>query len=85
MAMTSYSVARAKNNLGELIDRALAGEHVVITRRGSPVIEFKPVRQQPRVTEEDLRWLREARARLPFSETDAATLVNQMRREEWER
>jgi len=33
MAMSSYSVAQAKNNLGQLIDRALAGEPVVTDRR----------------------------------------------------
>jgi prevent-host-death family protein len=85
MAMSSYSVARAKNNLGELIDRALAGEPVVITRRGTPVIEFKPVRSRPRVTAADLQWLREQRSRLPYSDVDAVTLIRQMRDEEWDR
>ena len=36
--MTTYSVAEAKNRLSELIDRALAGEGVTITRRGRPVV-----------------------------------------------
>ena len=34
MAMSSYSVAEAKNNLPKLLDRMLAGEAVTITRRG---------------------------------------------------
>ena len=37
MAMSSYSVAEAKNNLPKLLDRMLAGEAVTITRRGVPV------------------------------------------------
>ena len=40
--MTAYSVADAKNNLPKLIDRALDGEEVIITRRGKPVVELKP-------------------------------------------
>ncbi|MFL5257013.1 MAG: type II toxin-antitoxin system Phd/YefM family antitoxin [Rhodopila sp.] len=32
--MTQHSAAEAKNQLSDLIDRALAGEDVVITRHG---------------------------------------------------
>ena len=41
--MSRHSVAEAKNHLSELIDRALKGEGVVITRHGQPVVELKPV------------------------------------------
>ncbi|HEX5326280.1 MAG TPA: type II toxin-antitoxin system Phd/YefM family antitoxin [Acetobacteraceae bacterium] len=40
--MGVYSVADAKNALPALIDRALQGEAVVITRRGKPVVELRP-------------------------------------------
>lgn len=40
--MAVYSVAEAKNRLPRLIDKALEGEEVVITRRGKPVVELKP-------------------------------------------
>ena len=40
--MTTYSVADAKNRLPTLIDKALAGEEVIITRRGKPVVELRP-------------------------------------------
>ena len=40
--MTAYSVAEAKNTLPSLIDKALAGEEVIITRRGKPVVEVRP-------------------------------------------
>jgi prevent-host-death family protein len=43
--MASYSVTEAKRHFSRLIDRALAGEEVVITRRGRPVIIFAPVPQ----------------------------------------
>jgi prevent-host-death family protein len=45
--MTNYSVADAKNHLPKLIDRALEGEEVVITRRGKPVVELKPTSPRP--------------------------------------
>jgi antitoxin (DNA-binding transcriptional repressor) of toxin-antitoxin stability system len=56
--MATYSVAEAKNNLSELIDRTLKGEGVLITRHGKPVVEFKPVPAQVGpVSDADLNWL----------------------------
>jgi len=81
--MSTHTVAEAKNQLSKLIDRALKGEGIVITRRGQPVVELKPVRPPPRrITQADLEWLRRMRAQLPYCETDAATLIRQMRDEE---
>lgn len=40
--MASYSVANTKDNLSALIDKALAGEEVVITRRGKPTVRMVP-------------------------------------------
>ncbi len=39
--MSSYSVTAAKAGLPRLIDRVLAGEEVVITRHGKPMVELK--------------------------------------------
>jgi prevent-host-death family protein len=87
--MSTHGVAEAKTQLSKLINRALRGEPVVISRRGQPVIELKPVAAVPpkprRVTEADLEWLRAHRAQLPPSKVDAGTFVSQMRDEEWER
>jgi prevent-host-death family protein len=81
--MTTHSIAEAKNQLSRLIDRALAGEPVVITRRGEPVVELKPVQPAPRpITKADIEWLRARRAQLPYCETDAGTFISQMRDEE---
>ena len=41
--MTTYSVADAKNGLPRLIDRALGGEEVIISRHGKPVAELRPL------------------------------------------
>jgi prevent-host-death family protein len=81
--MSSHTVAETKNQLSRLIERALKGEHIVVTRRGQPVVELKPV-QLPlrRMTAADLEWLRSHRIRR-ISKKDAATLVREMRDEEW--
>ncbi len=53
--MSTHTVAEAKNQLSKLIDRALKGEGIVITRRGQPVVELKPVRPVPRpIAEADI-------------------------------
>jgi prevent-host-death family protein len=43
--MAQYGVAEAKNGLPGLIDKALAGEEVVISRHGKPVVEVRPMRR----------------------------------------
>ena len=83
--MSTHSVAEARNQLSKLIDRALNGEGIVITRRGHPVVELKRVPAVPakprRVTEADLEWLRARRIGRTPAKTDAATLIRQMRDE----
>jgi len=82
--MAKYSVADAKNNLSELIDRALKGEGVLITRHGKPVIEFKPVPAPVGpVGDADLNWLAAHRLqpkRRPAE--DAGVLISRMRDED---
>ena len=62
--MTHYSVAEAKNNLPKLLDRMLAGEEVVITRRGRAVARVAPIdvapEPQPRTDLDRLRSIRAA-------------------------
>jgi antitoxin (DNA-binding transcriptional repressor) of toxin-antitoxin stability system len=64
--MTRYSEAEAKARFSELIDKAEAGQSVVITRHGQPVVEIKQVgaAQPPApITESDLEALAIRRAR----------------------
>lgn len=60
--MTTYSVAEAKNRLPKLIDKALEGEEVVITRRGKPVVELRPAAARAKSIAEMDAWL-DARTR----------------------
>jgi antitoxin (DNA-binding transcriptional repressor) of toxin-antitoxin stability system len=81
-AMSSYPIAKAKEQLSRLIDEALAGETVTITRHGKPVVELRrstPDEAPKRMTKADLEWLRKRRdARPPLGE-DAVTLIRRMR------
>ncbi len=80
--MSTHSVAEAKNQLSKLIDRALKGEGVVITRRGGPVVELKPIRPAPcPITEADIEWLQANLVGRKMPEIDAGQLVSDMRDE----
>ena len=41
--MSKHSITEAKILLSDMIDRALRGERVVITRNGRAVVELKPI------------------------------------------
>jgi prevent-host-death family protein len=45
--MASISVYNARAEFSRLIERALAGEDIVITRRGKPAVRLVPVAQAP--------------------------------------
>lgn len=82
--MSSHSIVQAKNQLSGLIDRALAGENVVITRHGAPVVELKPIARIRRpLTQTDLEWLDKNRVKSKSSPLNAAELIRTMRDEEW--
>jgi prevent-host-death family protein len=44
----SVGMHEAKTSLSRLVNAAQAGEEVVITRRGEPVVKLEPVRSLPR-------------------------------------
>jgi prevent-host-death family protein len=48
--MSTYSIAQAKDQLSRLVDEALAGKQVTITRHGKPVAELRPAGHAPRPT-----------------------------------
>jgi prevent-host-death family protein len=81
--MGKHSIAEARNNLSKLIDRALGGEDVVLTRHGRPVVSLMPVPPPTRpVSAADIEWLRAHRVRPLRVTEDAAVLVRRMRDED---
>lgn len=83
MAMPSYSVSEAKNQLPRLLDRMLAGEEVVITRRNKPIARLTPeggaVVDLPR-SAHDHAWFDRVRIR-PSYPTNSVELLRAMRAE----
>lgn len=77
--MSEYSVAEAKNHLPRLLDRMLAGEEVIITRRGKPIARLTPDPEAKPGFSLDPEWLDERRVRPGAGPTDAAS-VQEMRR-----
>ena len=55
--MTQYSVAEARNNLPRLLDRMLAGEEVVITRRGKAIARLDAIKPEALGVVLDPDWL----------------------------
>lgn len=82
--MKTHSVAEAKSQLSDLIDRALAGEDVVITRHGHPVVALKPVAKpaRRRVSEDDIDWLDRHRVGRKAPRVDSGALLSRMRDED---
>ena len=81
--MASYSLAQAKDQLSRLVDEAVSGESVVITRHGKPVAVIAPAPAGPKpITKAFLAGLARRRALRPSGGGDSVTLVRQMRDEE---
>jgi prevent-host-death family protein len=80
--MADYSIADAKNNLPKLVDRAVAGEEVTITRRGKPLVKMVPT-AEPKGLTIDVEWLDRVRIKPsgPNADADDTSLVELMRRE----
>lgn len=79
--MPTHSVADAKNRLPALIDEALEGHEVIISRHGVPVAELRGLHVPKPVTQADLAWLRTRRVK-PRERLDIVDLICEMRDEE---
>jgi prevent-host-death family protein len=53
--MTEFGMHEAKTHLSRLVERALTGEEVVITRRGKPAVRLTPVERK--LTMRELRGI----------------------------
>ena len=66
--MGAYSVAQAKQDLERLVEEALTGEVVTITRDGQPVVTLKPTppgEAKLPVYAEYIEWMRKRASALP--------------------
>jgi prevent-host-death family protein len=79
--MASYSVAEAKNRLPSLIDKALDGEEVVITRHGKVVAELRSRKQLSHEEREALYDRMAASAATRPVSVSAVELLHQMHEE----
>ena len=76
--MSSYSVAEAENGLPGLIDRALEGEDVLITRHSRVVVEIRPALPKevpPADRRANLDWLRAQREAWPSIDVDSTEML----------
>ncbi|WP_369059797.1 type II toxin-antitoxin system Phd/YefM family antitoxin [Caulobacter sp. 73W] len=77
--MSTYSVADAKSGLPRLIDRALEGEEVIISRHGKAVAELRPVTAVPRRTPPaTYAWLQARRQSRGSVGISSVELLNQL-------
>jgi prevent-host-death family protein len=80
--MSEHSVAEAKNGLPSLIDKARAGEQVVITRHGRPVAELRAVNTRPSGRPSHYALLKSERDARKSVEISSVELLRQMYDEE---
>ncbi len=77
--MTTYSVADAKNGLPRLIDLALDGEEVIISRHGKPVAELRPILAEAPSPSKDLyAWMKARRDSLPTVDITSVQLLDEL-------
>jgi prevent-host-death family protein len=83
--MGAYSIAQAKQQLESLVEQALTGEVVTITRDGQPVATLNPTAPADArlpIDAEYLEWMRKRALARPSLGPDSVTLVREMRDEE---
>jgi antitoxin (DNA-binding transcriptional repressor) of toxin-antitoxin stability system len=84
--MSDHIVAEARAHLPDLIDRALTGETVVITRQGKPVVELRAAPGRDAIDDrrdEALSFLAAYRVRRIGLAPDSGALLSAMRDDDW--
>jgi prevent-host-death family protein len=49
VGLAQYNLYEARTHLSRLVERAAAGEEIVIARAGEPLVKLVPYRNEPRV------------------------------------
>lgn len=83
--MSVYSIARAKDNLSKLVDEALAGEDVAITRHGKVVAYLRSAAARPhrQPSPELIAQIVERAKSRPLGE-NAVDVIRRMRDGQWD-
>lgn len=78
--MSTYSVADAKAGLPRLIDKALGGEEVIISRHGKPVAELRPMTTAAarKASPASYAWLQARRRQRPGVGLTSVELLDQL-------
>jgi prevent-host-death family protein len=83
--MAIYSVAEARDGLTRLLQKAEAGEDVVITRHGQPIAKVVGIAPKPAPTQadRDAIWARidALRESMPPADIPSVELIRQLRDE----
>ena len=78
--MSTYALAQAKDQLSRLVDAAMTGETVTLTRRGNPVAGITPIARKPRpLTPQEADEMARNRSLRRGPGRDSVTLVREMR------
>ena len=75
--MSDVTLADAKAQLSELIERVLRGENVTITRRGKPVARLVGIERKPKPI--DFEALRALTDSMPMQDESASTWLRRVR------
>ncbi len=73
--MAQINVYEAKTHLSKLLDRALAGEEVIIARAGTPLVRLVPVNRPTGTRPGRGAWAGRARLADDFDETPPEVLA----------
>jgi prevent-host-death family protein len=86
LAVATYSIAQAKDHLSKLIDEALAGEDVTITRHGKPVAHLRSAVERPirQPSQELVAKIVERAKKRPSLGESAVDMVRRMRDGKWD-
>lgn len=85
--MPSYSVAEARNNLSRLIDQALNGESVTITRHGQAMVELRAQAQSRKTIDPKafMAWFDTRPSGLPdMTNEEIVSLIREVRNGRWD-
>ncbi len=78
--MEKINVREARQHIGQLLDKVIAGEQIIIMRRGNPVAKMSAF-DKGELDEQKFPNRQDFRSRIPTARTSAAQLVRGMRDE----